>query len=189
MTQMEATLAERKRRATAERASVVIEARRRRVRAPFSLRCGALLVDYTLAVAIIAFTTLLARTVGGGVRWTGEAMLTVGYLASLVVFLLNFLVLPVFTGVTIGKWATGLRIERLSGERLGFGHATLRHTVGYLVSLLTLGLGFLLAAFDAEGRALHDRIAGTVVVRERGSSSSSSNSSTSVGVAARPPMR
>jgi uncharacterized RDD family membrane protein YckC len=184
-TQMEATLAERKRRATAERAGIVIEARRRRVRAPFSLRCGALLVDYTLAVAIIAFTTLLARTVGGSVRWTGEAMLAAGYVASLVTLLFNFLVLPVFTGATIGKWATGLRIERLSGEPLGFGHATLRHTLGYLISLLTLGLGFLLAVFDAEGRALHDRIAGTVVVRERGSS----NSSNSVGGAARPPMR
>jgi uncharacterized RDD family membrane protein YckC len=181
------TLAEqRKGRATAERAGgrgMVFEARRRRVRAPFSLRCGALLVDYTLAVAIIAFTTLLARTVGGSVRWTGEAMLAVGYIASLVALLLNFLVLPVFTGATVGKWATGLRIERLSGERLGFGHATLRHTVGYLVSLLTLGLGFLLAVFDAEGRALHDRIAGTVVVRERGNSSSSNTSSGGVGVA------
>jgi uncharacterized RDD family membrane protein YckC len=174
MTQMEATLAERKRRATAERgAGIVIEARRRRVRAPFSLRCGALLVDYTLVVAIVAFTTLLARTVGGSVNWTGEAMLTVGYLVSLVLLLLNFLVLPVFTGATIGKWATGLRIERLSGDQLGFGHATLRHTLGYLVSLLTLGLGFLLAAFDVEGRALHDRIAGTIVVRERASSHNS----------------
>lgn len=191
MTQMEATLAEQRKgrasaaeRAAAEGGAVVFEARRRRVRAPFSLRCGALLVDYTLAVSVIAFTTLLARTVGGSVRWTGEAMLTVGYLASLVVLLLNFLVLPVFTGATVGKWATGLRIERLSGERLGFGHATLRHTVGYLVSLLTLGIGFLLAAFNAEGRALHDRIAGTVVVRERGGDSSSSPS-----VGARPPMR
>jgi uncharacterized RDD family membrane protein YckC len=189
---MEATLAEqRKRRAMAERAAavaagIVFEARRHRVRAPFSLRCGALLVDYTLAVAVIAFTTLLARTVGGSVRWTGEAMLTAGYLLSLCALLLNFLVLPVFTGATVGKWATGLRIERMSGERLGFGHATLRHTVGYLVSLLTLGLGFLLAAFDAQGRTLHDRIAGTIVVRERGGGSSSGSSS---GVGARPPMR
>lgn len=186
MTQMEATLAERKRKATAERAKgVVIEARRHRARAPFSLRCGALLIDYTLAVAIIAFTTLLARTIGGGVRWTGEAILTVGYLVSLVVFLLNFLVLPVFTGTTIGKWATGLRIERTSGEPLGFGHATLRHTLGYLVSLLTFGIGFLLAAFDPEGRALHDRIAGTVVVREHDGSSRISSSRGG----ARPPMR
>ena len=175
MTQMEARLGERKGRLR-ERGSVVVEARRRsRVRAPFSLRCGALLVDYTLAVAIIAFATLLARTFGGSSRVTGEATLGFGYIVSLGVIVLNFLVLPVFTGATVGKWATGLRIERQSGERLGFGHATLRHTVGYLVSLLTLGLGFLLAAFDAEGRALHDRIAGTVVVRERG------------GAVARPP--
>lgn len=171
MTQMEARLAERKGR-TPERGAVVVETRRRRssrMRAPFSLRCGALLVDYTLAIAIIAFTTLLARTLGSSGRTNAEATLAVGYLASLAALLLNFLVLPVFTGATVGKWATGLRIERQSGEPLGFGRATLRHTLGYLISLLTLGLGFLLAAFDAEGRALHDRIAGTVVVREGGS--------------------
>jgi uncharacterized RDD family membrane protein YckC len=121
-----------------------------------------------MVVAIIAFATLFARTLGGSISLTGEATLGIGYLSSLGVLLLNFLVLPVFTGTTVGKWATGLRIERQNGEPLGFGHATLRHTLGYLVSLLTLGLGFLLAAFDAEGRALHDRIAGTVVVRELG---------------------
>jgi uncharacterized RDD family membrane protein YckC len=166
MTQMEASLAEREKGQLRKRGGVVVEARRRRVRAPFSLRCGALLIDYTLAVAITAFATLFARTLGGSVSLTGEATLGVGYLLSIGVLLANFLVLPVFTGTTVGKWATGLRIERQNGEPLGFGHATLRHTVGYLVSLLTLGLGFLLAAFDAEGRALHDRIAGTVVVRE-----------------------
>lgn len=163
---MEARAAERKRQV--RQRGVVVEARRRRVRAPFSLRCGALLIDYTLAVAIIAFATLFARTLGGSVSLTGEATLGIGYLLSLAVLLINFLVLPVFTGTTVGKWATGLRIERLSGEPLGFGHATLRHTLGYLISLLTLGIGFLLAAFDAEGRALHDRIAGTVVVRALG---------------------
>ncbi|MDQ1522859.1 MAG: hypothetical protein QOE47_783 [Pyrinomonadaceae bacterium] len=171
MTQMDASLAEREqqRRRVGERGGVVVvEARRRRVRAPFSLRCGALLVDYTLVVGIVAFATLFARSLGGSVSLTGEATLGIGYLLSLGVLLFNFLVLPVFTGTTVGKWATGLRIERLNGEPLGFGRATLRHTVGYLISLLTLGLGFLLAAFDAEGRALHDRIAGTVVVRTLG---------------------
>jgi uncharacterized RDD family membrane protein YckC len=173
MTQIETRLGERKGRAQEEaRGRVSVELRGgRKVRAPFSLRCGALLVDYTLAIAIIAFATLLARTFGGSVRQTGAATLTVGYLVSLTVLLLNFLVLPGLTGATVGKWASGLRIERRNGEPFGFGHATLRHTVGYLVSLLTLGFGFLLAAFDAEGRTLHDRIAGTVVVRERGSSS------------------
>ncbi|MCA1631985.1 MAG: hypothetical protein LC774_16985, partial [Acidobacteria bacterium] len=30
-------------------------------RAPFSLRCGALLIDYTAVAAVVAFSTLLAR--------------------------------------------------------------------------------------------------------------------------------
>jgi uncharacterized RDD family membrane protein YckC len=66
----------------------------------------------------------------------------------------------------VGKWATGLRVERRDGEPLSFARALLRHTVGYLASLLTLGLGFFVAALNREGRALHDLIAGTVVVRE-----------------------
>ena len=178
---MEARPAERKRQGQARErggaaATAAAETRRRRVRAPFSLRCGALLIDYTLIVAIVASATLFARTLGGSISLTGEATLGIGYLFSLAVLVVNFLVLPVFTGTTVGKWATGLRIERQSGEPLGFGRATLRHTFGYLISLLTLGLGFFLAAFDAEGRALHDRIAGTIVVRE-------------LGGAARPRMR
>ncbi len=139
----------------------------RRVRAPFSLRCGALLIDYTLVVGVLALTTLLARALGGGARSTGEATLMTGYLAALAMLLLNSFVLPALMGVTLGKWATGLRIERRDGEPLGFGRSLLRHTVGYLLSCLTLGLGFLLAIFDAEGRALHDRLAGSIAVRER----------------------
>jgi uncharacterized RDD family membrane protein YckC len=38
--------------------------------------------------------------------------------------------------------------------------------VGYPLSLVTLGIGFLLVAVSVHGRGLHDIIAGTVVVRE-----------------------
>ncbi|MFL6208171.1 MAG: RDD family protein [Pyrinomonadaceae bacterium] len=135
-------------------------------RAPFALRCGALLVDYTLVAGIAAFSTLLARLFGGGSRTAGSSVMEFGFVVALAVALLNFFVLPGFTGRTVGKWATGLRIERRDGEPLDFLRALARHTVGYLVSLLPLGLGFLLAAFNREGRALHDRLVGTVVVRD-----------------------
>lgn len=134
-------------------------------RAPFALRCGALLVDYTLLAGIAAFATVLARMFGGGSRTAGTAVMDFGLLVALGLALLNFLVLPGFTGWTLGKWVTGLRIERRDGQPLDFAHALLRHTAGYLVSLLTLGVGFLLAAFNREGRALHDMLANTVVVR------------------------
>ena len=94
-------------------------------------------------------------------------MLTTGYLVALGVAFLNFVVVTAFSGRTIGKWVAGLRIERRDGVRLSFGRALLRHLVGYPLTLLTLGVGFLVAAFSAEGRALHDFLAGTVVVRSR----------------------
>jgi uncharacterized RDD family membrane protein YckC len=148
------------------RAAAVVRARSRSVRAPFSLRCGAFLIDYTFVVGLVALSTLLARLFGEGARDTSDAALTFGYSAAAVVAALNFLALPVFTGRTLGKWATGLRVECRDGDPLTFPRALVRHTVGYLLSLLTLGFGFLVAAFSRDGRALHDLLAGTVVVRE-----------------------
>jgi uncharacterized RDD family membrane protein YckC len=156
---------EARERARASRAVVAAsKPRAPGVSAPFSLRCGALLIDYTLVASIVAFSTLLARLFSA--RATADATISAGLIIAAIVAVLDLIVLPAFTGRTVGKWATGLRVEGREGERLGFGRAMLRHTVGYLASLLTLGLGFLVAAFSREGRALHDVIAGTVVVRE-----------------------
>jgi uncharacterized RDD family membrane protein YckC len=137
-----------------------------RIRGPFSLRCGAILIDYIVLVAILAFSTLVSRLFGGGARAAGSSSVTVGILLALVVAALDLGILPGLTGITIGKWATGLRIVRKNGTELGIGRAFLRHFVGYPLSALTLGLGFVIAALNARGRGLHDLIAGTIVVRE-----------------------
>ena len=137
-----------------------------RIRGPFSLRCGAILIDYIVLVTILAFSTLVSRLLGGGARSAGSSSLTMGVLLTLAVAALNLGVLPGLTGLTIGKWATGLRIRQSNGMELGIGRAFLRHFVGYPLSALTLGLGFVIAAVNARGRALHDLIAGTIVVRE-----------------------
>ena len=137
-----------------------------RLRAPFSLRCGALLIDYIVVVGVLALTTLLARVFADGRR--GSAfVLTAGYIATAAVAFLNFVVVANLGGRTLGKWMAGLRIERRDGEALSVRRALLRHLVGYPLTLLTLGFGFLVAAFDPQGRALHDWLAGTVVVRSR----------------------
>ena len=142
------------------------EARFERLRAPFSLRCGALLIDYIVLVAILPSATLLARLFGDEGR-AGSTLLTMAYGTVGVAALLNFVLLPALVGRTLGKWVTGLRIERRDGMRLSFGRALVRHVVGYLLTLATFGVGFLLAAFSTEGRALHDLLAGTIVVRSR----------------------
>lgn len=143
------------------------EARVERLRAPFSLRCGALLIDYTLLAAVMAFATLLARMFGGGARWGGEGLPMFGWTAVAALAVLNFVVLAGLSGRTVGKWVTGLRIERRDGRTLSFTRSFVRHVFGYALTLATLGLGFLVAVFNSEGRTLHDFVAGTMVVRHR----------------------
>jgi uncharacterized RDD family membrane protein YckC len=137
-----------------------------RLRAPFPLRCGALLIDYIALVSLVVLGTLVARMLGGGARAAGSSAETAGILLAIFMALVNLAVIPGFTGLTLGKWATGLRIERTGGGNVGIGRALLRHFVGYPLSFALLGLGFLMAAVSVHGRGLHDIIAGTVVVRE-----------------------
>ena len=139
-----------------------------RLRAPFSLRCGALLIDYIFLASIVVSGTLIARMLGGGARTAGNSAETIGFLLALGAALLDLAVLPGLTGFTLGKWAAGLRIERVNGGAPGIGRAFLRHFVGYPLSFLFLGLGFLIATVTVRGRGLHDMIAGTLVVREGG---------------------
>jgi len=137
-----------------------------RYRAPFALRCGAILIDYIILVAILALSTLVSRVLGGGARSAGNSSETIGILLTIIVAALNLGVLAGLTGFTIGKWAAGLRILRDDGHEIGIGRAFLRHFAGYPLSFVTLGVGFLMAALTTRGRALHDVLAGTLVVRE-----------------------
>ena len=68
-------------------------------------------------------------------------------------------------GATPGKALLGLRVVRASdGGSLSLPRALLRWA-GYLLSSLPLGLGFIAASWDPQGRAWHDRLAGTLVIR------------------------
>jgi uncharacterized RDD family membrane protein YckC len=68
-------------------------------------------------------------------------------------------------GATPGQSFFELTVESEDGRRpIGLGRAGLRF-LGYLLSLASLGVGFLMIAFTGSG--LHDRIAGTRVVRGR----------------------
>jgi uncharacterized RDD family membrane protein YckC len=80
-----------------------------------------------------------------------------------------FILFTAAGGQTIGKMAAGIKVVPLEGEgqrrdRVPLGHAVLR-AVGYLVSILPGGLGFLPALFGADRRAVHDRLADTRVVK------------------------
>jgi uncharacterized RDD family membrane protein YckC len=66
---------------------------------------------------------------------------------------------------TLGKKALGLTVTDLEGRRISFGRATGRYFARYL-STLILGIGWLMAGFTEKKQALHDMIAGTLVLRK-----------------------
>jgi uncharacterized RDD family membrane protein YckC len=66
---------------------------------------------------------------------------------------------------TPGKMACGLRVVRPDGESLTFMRAFGRHFAEMLSGLILM-IGYLMAAFDSEKRALHDRISDTRVVHK-----------------------
>lgn len=72
-------------------------------------------------------------------------------------------------GRTPGKILLGLRVIQASGDPMTPGVAFLRW-VGYLISGPVFCLGFLWIAFDGRKQGWHDKIAATLVVRERGES-------------------
>jgi uncharacterized RDD family membrane protein YckC len=68
---------------------------------------------------------------------------------------------------TLGKMALGLIVTDLKGEPIAFGRATGRY-FGKIISALLLGIGFLMAGWTEKKQALHDIMAGTLVVKKQG---------------------
>ena len=68
-------------------------------------------------------------------------------------------------GATLGKLACGLRVVMPDGGKVTYMRAFGRYW-GEVVTGLTIGIGYIIAAFDDEKRALHDRICNTRVVKK-----------------------
>ncbi len=110
----------------------------------------------------------------------GIILIVVQVVLSLVIddsaglFVLNILVGLVYTvgfwvaadGATPGKMAMGVKVVEANGDPLDPGRAVGRY-LAYFLSAITLGIGYLMIAFTAEKRGLHDYVAGTVVIKTR----------------------
>ncbi|MDH3206613.1 MAG: RDD family protein, partial [Gemmatimonadota bacterium] len=73
--------------------------------------------------------------------------------------------MSVTNGQTLGKRLLGLRVVRLDGLPINWWVAFER-AGGYAAGFATGLLGFAQIFWDANRQAIHDRIVGTVVIRE-----------------------
>ena len=136
-----------------------------RLQAPLSLRLAAMCIDYILLLAVPLGWLLIQKSMneGGPVIVLGP---TVWFIVA-ILWVLDFLLLPLLRGQTLGKMLTGLTIINMDGTNAGLGRILVRNVLGYIISAIPLGLGFLLATVNSSGRTLHDLISGTIVVRGR----------------------
>jgi uncharacterized RDD family membrane protein YckC len=117
-------------------------------RAGFWIRLLAALLDLLLV-------GVLAAVWFHGVRW------------FILLWLLYHLVFWSWRGTTIGGMALGLKVVRTDGQPMNFAVALVR-LFASLFSLDAAGLGFFWAGWSRDKQSWHDKIAGTVIVKARG---------------------
>ncbi|HEY9598526.1 MAG TPA: RDD family protein [Cyanophyceae cyanobacterium] len=103
------------------------------------------------------------------VRGSEGGAASVGLLGALVGVLISWLYYAVQESsakqATIGKQALGIVVTDLSNNRISFVQATIRY-FSKILSTLILMIGYLMALFTEKKQALHDMIAGTLVVNK-----------------------
>ncbi|MGB8541257.1 MAG: RDD family protein [Candidatus Acidiferrales bacterium] len=67
---------------------------------------------------------------------------------------------------TLGKMALGLVVTDLEGRRITFARASGRYFAKIITGLIPLGIGYAMAGFTEKKLALHDIIAGCLVLRK-----------------------
>lgn len=129
--------------------------------AGFWLRVLAYVVDLIPIAGINLFATVLTANVTSG---KGAVELVVRVLFGWLYFALfessRFQATP-------GKLAVGLAVTDLAHERIGFGRASARY-FAKILSIVILFFGFFMIGWTKRKQGLHDKLAGTLVVRRPG---------------------
>jgi uncharacterized RDD family membrane protein YckC len=66
---------------------------------------------------------------------------------------------------TVGKKALGLVVTDLAGQRVSFGRSTGRHFGKIITNMVPFLIGYIMAGFTEKKQALHDMLAGCLVLR------------------------
>jgi uncharacterized RDD family membrane protein YckC len=154
-----------------ESGGLVVGARRY---AGFWIRAAARIIDGILLNVVFLIVRIpfgLAMIGPGTVRESASVAAMVG--TTVVLGLVSFVAAACYEiffiarrGATIGKMIFGLKVIRADGSPLSVGESTGRYFAQW-ISSITLGIGYIMAGFDDQKRALHDRICETRVIHTR----------------------
>jgi uncharacterized RDD family membrane protein YckC len=145
--------------------------------AGFWRRFLAYLIDSMVLGVLCAIAVLLVEGIMGGFHssLTPEQLVKqptflTEWSAGLAMLLVNWLYYAMMESSshqgTLGKLAIGIYVTNDEGSAVSFFAASVRFWSKF-VSGFIVGIGFLMAGFTERKQALHDRVAGTLVLRKR----------------------
>lgn len=120
------------------------------IQADFALRTAAMMIDFIILIIPFMLLIIFAKAIGVilcvVIGWAYYALLESSSLQG-----------------TIGKFALKLEVTDLEGQPLNLLQATKRYFAHYL-SILTLGAGFIILAFNDKKQAVHDLLTDCMVL-------------------------
>ncbi|MBA6254423.1 MULTISPECIES: RDD family protein [unclassified Colwellia] len=133
----------------------------------FWSRVGASLID---TIIIIAITYPVLISVYGWEYLEGDDIIAgyTDFILSFVFPMVAVIAYWVYRQATPGKIAISAKIvDAKTGEKPTLQQYITRY-VGYILSIIPFGLGFLCVAWDKKKQGWHDKLAGTVVISSKG---------------------
>jgi uncharacterized RDD family membrane protein YckC len=115
-------------------------------------------------IGILAGMAIVTSTAAGGHLNQMAVNGLIRLLGAIVAWLYYALMESSAKQATVGKMAIGVRVTDENGARISFARATGRHFGKYL-SMLCLGIGFIMVGLTKRKQGLHDLMAKTFVVR------------------------
>jgi uncharacterized RDD family membrane protein YckC len=140
--------------------------------AGFWIRLAAIIIDgfiLIIPILIVGFVSGMSMALIG-MSESDVEKISSSFLPSVIGAMLVWVYYVFMTykyGATLGKKAVGVRVVSEKSEKLSIGQVIAREILGRIISGgVTLGIGYLMAAFTKRKRGLHDMVASTVVVHK-----------------------
>lgn len=148
--------------------SVVYAGFWKRVAASFIDSFVATALSYMILIPMMMLFGVGMAGLGGGgdpfASGAGIAMIGLTYVITIGIPLLYFSWMHSSANqASLGKMAVGIKVVRTDGQRITFWRAFGRY-FAYMLGGLTIGIGYVMAAFTERKQALHDMISDTLVV-------------------------
>lgn len=137
--------------------------------AGFWIRAGAWILDAIILGLAISLPVFFVVFLVASASKDSTLLPIINLFVQLVAIVARFAYFIFFVGkygATPGKMICRLKIVDASGAAIGYGRATGR-VFAQILSGMICGIGYIMAGFDEEKRALHDRICNTRVVHRQ----------------------